>query len=157
MPGSTYSPASCFHAPPSTRPCPASYPPPGKPSERPPPCSQVKVEVAPPKDLAAVARAAHAIHVASEQARARTFAAGKELAADGEICDGYGRRISGKRLNLAAQRSSNVATRSAAREAGGATGFNLRAVPLRNVKTPLGKREDLAQEMRTPGSKEMRV
>ena len=60
-------------------------------------------------------------------------------------------------MNLAAQRSSNVATRSAAREAGGATGFNLRAVPLRNVKTPLGKREDLAQEMRTPGSKEMRV
>tara|TARA_B100000795_G_C22374493_1_gene277341 strand:- start:128 stop:457 length:330 start_codon:yes stop_codon:yes gene_type:complete len=108
-------------------------------------------------DLAAVARAAHAIHVASEQKRAREFAAGKELAAEGEICDGYGRKISGKRLNLAAQRSTNVATRSAARDAGGAVGFNMSAVPLRNVKTPLGKREDAAQAMKTPGSKEMRV
>ena len=45
--------------------------------------AQVKVDVAPPKDLAAVAKAAHAIHVANEQKRAREIAAGKELAAEG--------------------------------------------------------------------------
>ena len=118
--------------------------------------AQVKVDVAPPKDLAAVAKAAHAIHVANEQKRAREFAAGKELAAEGEICDGYGRRISGKQLNQAAWRGRDIRAKAQAASAKA-------PVPLRNVKTPLGDRADLPPSRTsrsTPGSrgsKEMRV
>ena len=118
--------------------------------------AQVKVDVAPPKDLAAVAKAAHAIHVANEQRRAREFAAGKELAAEGEICDGYGRRISGKQLNQAAWRGRDIRAKAQAASAA-------KAVPLRNVKAPLGDRADLPPSRTsrsTPGSrgsKEMRV
>jgi hypothetical protein len=124
--------------------------------------AQVKVDVAPPKDLAAVAQAAHAIHVANEQRRAREIAAGKELAAEGEICDGYGRRISGKRLSQAAARSSNRQIRAKA-QAASAAKADAKAVPLRSVKAPLGDRADLPSprtSRSTPGSrgsKEMRV
>ena len=59
---------------------------------------QVKAEVAKehlnsaPLDFAAVAKAAQAAADAANAKRAREVAAGKRLAAEGELCDGMGRQ-----------------------------------------------------------------
>ena len=88
--------------------------------------------------------------------RTRTRTLTKELAAEGEICDGYGRRISGKQLNQAAWRGRDIRAKAQAASAKA-------PVPLRNVKAPLGDRADLPPSRTsrsTPGSrgsKEMRV
>ena len=88
--------------------------------------------------------------------RTRTLTLTKELAAEGEICDGYGRRISGKQLNQAAWRGRDIRAKAQAASAKA-------PVPLRNVKAPLGDRADLPPSRTsrsTPGSrgsKEMRV